>query len=121
MNPLYTNYANTVGMPVEDSIPRQMVYSIFPAMEDLYSKIVGLLAVWENPVNDVNAGIAAAKTAVTDYGSYDPDDVARMGGLLLRFVAFYETSYTITLADEVTTEDATPLTLMTTRYVPMGS
>ncbi len=108
----------TSGMSAEESIPRQVVHTVLPALEDLLFTLARLQKVWNVPQNAIPAKIVAAAQAGQPLGGYAPADWARWGQTLLALDVFLQTPITLTLPDG-TQETATPESILLTRYTPM--
>lgn len=119
MNPLYfPGPANTVGLPVEEAIPRQVVYEVLPQLEALLFVLVRLKTIWNTPQNAIPAKIAAAAQASQSLGGYSPHDWVLWGETLLALDVFLDTEITITMPDG-STETVTPRNVLLTRYTPV--
>lgn len=110
--------AATTGMAAEESIPRQVIHSVLPALEELLFTLERLQKVWNVPQNGIPAKIVAAVQSGQPLGGYDPRDWARWGQTLLALDVFLQTPITLTLPDG-TQETVTPESVLLTRYTPM--
>lgn len=116
MNPF--GMVSTVGMAVEDAIPRQVVYEVLPQLEAMLVTLGKLRKIWNTPQNAIPAKIVAAAMAGQPLGGYSPADWVRWGEALLALDEFLATEITITLPDG-TTETVTPESVLLTRYTPV--
>lgn len=109
--------SNTLGLPAEEAIPRQVVYDVLPKLEELFVTLGRLQRVWNTPQNGIPAKIVAAAMSDTALGGYDAKDWVRWGETLLALNTFLATPITITLPDS-STETVTPESVLLTRYTP---
>ncbi len=108
----------TLGLAAEDEIPRQVVNSVLPYLEEMLATLDKLQRVWNTPQNGIPAKIVAAAQAGTALGGYSPADWARWGQTMMGLNAFLTTPIDITLPDG-TTETVTPESVVMTRYTPV--
>lgn len=110
---------STLGLSAEETIARQVVYTVLPALEEMLITLGRLSKVWNTPQNGIPEKIAAAAAAGEALAGYDPNDWIRWGEALLALNVFLATPITVTLADG-STEQRTPESYLLTRYTPAG-
>lgn len=111
---------STLGLSAEETIARQVIYTVLPALEEMLITLGRLSKVWNTPQNQIPEKIAAAAGAGQALAGYDPADWIRWGEALLALNVFLATPIEVTLPDG-TTEQRTPESYLLTRYTPAGA
>ena len=110
---------STLGLSAEETIARQVVYTVLPSLEEMLITLGRLSKVWNAPQNQIPEKIAQAAGAGQPLAGYDAADWIRWGEALLALNAFLATPITITLPDG-SQETGTPESYLLTRYTPAG-
>lgn len=105
----------TIGLPVEQAIPRQVIYDVLPQLENLLMTLAQLQRIWNTPQNGIPTKIVSAFSANETLGGYDPKDWIRWGEALLALDEFLTSEITINFPD-ATSETVTPESVLLTRY-----
>lgn len=108
----------STGMAAEDTIARQVIHQVLPALEDLLFTLARLQKIWNVPQNAIPEKIVKAAQAGQPLGGYAPADWARWGQTLLALDTFLQTPVKLQLPDG-STEEVTPESVLLTKYTPM--
>lgn len=115
MNPMMGGLSNTLGLPAEQAIARQVIYEVLPQLETLLMALARLQRIWNTPQNGIPTKIGAALMANQSLAGYSPKDWIRWGETLLALDTFLSTELTIEFPD-MTSENVTPESVLLTRY-----
>lgn len=110
---------STLGLSAEETIARQVVYTVLPALEEMLITLGRLSRVWNTPQNEIPQKIGTAAATGQTLAGYSPADWIRWGEALLALNVFLATPITVTLPDG-TQESRTPESYLLTRYTPAG-